>query len=97
MILCVSVFPPIGGLVFILSSHRGVGPYGPEAGKGERQQKYPVKFMSMKSEVYPVELLRRSTRRDSTGTYLTGVPKLMKHKELTAKIIECAYKAKAIS
>jgi len=27
----------------------------------------------MRSEVYPVELLRRSTRRDSTGAYLTGV------------------------
>ena len=25
------------------------------------------------SEVYPVELLRRSTRRDSTGAYFTGV------------------------
>ena len=31
-------FPPIGGLVFTLSSHRGVGPYGPEAGKDEREQ-----------------------------------------------------------
>ena len=66
MILCVSVFPPIGGLVFILSSHRGVGPYGPEAGKGERQQKYPVKFMSMKSKVYPVG------SGDRTGAHLTG-------------------------
>jgi hypothetical protein len=28
---------------------------------------YPVKFMIMRSKVYPVELLRRSTRRDSTG------------------------------
>ena len=26
---------------FSLSSHRGVGPYGPEAGKGKKQEKYP--------------------------------------------------------
>ena len=29
--------------------------------------------MPMRSEVYPVELLRRSTRRDSTGEDFTGV------------------------
>jgi len=28
-----------GDVIFSLSSHRGVGPYGPEAGKGEI---YPV-------------------------------------------------------
>ena len=35
-----------------------------------------VKFRRT-SKVYPVELLRRSTRRDSTGAYLTGVAKTL--------------------
>jgi hypothetical protein len=41
---------------------------------GTQLNVYPVKFMIMRSKVYPVELLRRSTRRDSTGTHFTGAP-----------------------
>jgi hypothetical protein len=44
-------------LSFSLSSHRGVDPYGPEAGKEKIQQEdlqnlYPVKFMAIMSDAH---------------------------------------------
>jgi len=44
-----------------------------EKSVGKCLPRLPSEIRETKSKVYPVELLRRSTRRDSTGAHFTGV------------------------
>ena len=50
----------------------------------QEKQKKPLRSLRLSGSksFFPVELLRRSTRRDSTGAHLTGVPIWEKPKHL---------------